>query len=80
MSIDQRALAHTRDTFALKQQLDEALYVFAERLHGRKPTMDELDALVDECSRSLILPTAHYVKRTLRRCGAKMPPDVKRKR
>lgn len=65
--VDPRALA--KDVFTLKQQLDNELYIFAERVQSRNPTMAELEILVDQTSAEMTAGLASYIKKSLRRLG-----------
>jgi len=61
-----------RETLGLKREVDEALGAFAERLLANvppehQPSMQLMDAMVDEAGEEMIKPTARYVKRQLRR-------------
>lgn len=61
-----------RDTLSLKREVDEALGEFAERLLAKvprqhHPTMEAMDAVVDDVSGNIIRPIAKYVKRQFRR-------------
>lgn len=69
---DYRTVA--RDTIQLKKKLDDVLCCFAERIEkavketGRLTEAD-LEIAVDEISAEIVVPTAQYVKRQLRRKG-----------
>ena len=61
-----------RDTLSLKREVDEALQEFAERIlakvpRNHQPTMEAMDAMVDDVSGNIIRPIAKYVKRQFRR-------------
>lgn len=63
-----------RETASLKREVDEALEAFSERLLKDvpvqyHPTMEEVDAVMDDVAANIIRPIARYVKRQLRRSG-----------
>lgn len=61
-----------RDTLSLKREVDEALQELAERVladvpRQHHPTMESMDAVVDDVAANIIRPIAKYVKRQFRR-------------
>lgn len=55
--------------------VDDSLYAFAEKIQKEKPTMEQLDRLVDDARKDMLTPISQYVKRTLRRHGLGAEPQ-----
>lgn len=63
-----------RETLGLKREMDEVIGAFAERLlanvpHEHQPTIQLMEAMVDEAGEEMVKPVARYCKRQFRRLG-----------